>query len=237
MHLVKLESRQTSSNRDISICFDSNTCMCAILPLMFSLFCFCILETPNLRDSRVLCRPKWRETWTQSVQARLRWTWACVSQNTDHSTTVRNYHGQYQEDSLYLSALINSQPTWYKLTWQSLFHQPSRCRCLLPLQCLQTLWVSSWATFQNKRIIVNRNVVWKMKLCGLKHHDFPHKPLVTLGDRWQHQVTHDQRRRQNKHNPSKTSACVFATRLNNSGLTSQLAWQGDYCVSYWNYQV
>ncbi len=136
MHLVKLESRQISSNRDISICFDSNTCICAILPLMFSLFCFCILETPNLRDSRVLCRPKWRETWTQSVQARLRWTCACVSQNTDHSTIVRNYHEQYQEDSLYLSALINSQPTWYKRTWQSLFHQPSRCRCLLPLQCL-----------------------------------------------------------------------------------------------------
>ncbi len=54
MHLVKLESRQISSNRDISICFDSNTCICAILPLMFSLFCFCILETPNLRDSRVV---------------------------------------------------------------------------------------------------------------------------------------------------------------------------------------
>lgn len=127
---------------------------------------------------------------------------------------------------------------WYNLTWQS---RTSMNPCLLPLQCLLhvkmgTLWVSSCAAFQNKRIIVNRNVAWKMKLCGLNHHDFPRKTLVTLSDRWRRQVTHQRQRRwvywrQNKHNPTKTSACVFALSCGCVTYTAELLWS-DITLPY-----
>lgn len=197
------------------------------------------LETPNLCDSRVVCvvpneeKCKRSRSRPGSDSPALVSVWKVLRRTqSNHSTIVSNYHGhletcwacnaQYQEDSLYplsLTASLRDISLHDSLSLPPALSVPLSFAFTVP--AWGTFWVSSWDTFQNKRIIVNRNVVRKMKLCGLKHHDFPRNPLVTLSDRWQCQVTHDQRRRQNKHNPTKTSACVFALSCGRVSYTTE----------------
>lgn len=124
---------------------------------------------------------------------------------SNYSSIVINYHGhletcwacnlQCQEDSLYPHSLTKSP---HDITLRDSLGLPQTLVFCLYNACMYKLahfWVSTSAAFKNKWIIVNRNVAWKMKLCGLNHHGFPRKTLVTLTDWWRRQVTHQRQRR------------------------------------------
>ncbi len=243
MHLVKLESRQTSSNRDISICFDSNTCICAILPLMFSLFCFCILETPSLRDSRVVVPNEEKRERSRSrpgsggpelVCRRTQITpllWGITMDSTRkiHSIYPLSLTASPHDISL-RDSLSSTSPLG-----AAVFCLYSACRRFeSPVELLfktngslsTGMWPGRWNcvdwsimtshTSLSLRSEIGDSIRWHMIRGGGKTNTIPQRPQPAC---------------------LLWAVAVSATRLNNSGLTSQLAWQGDYCVSYWNYQV